>query len=333
MSDEEYFEQLCSNSIDGTLTDSEREKLEAHLAECPSCAALKEDLEQMRALFAEEAEPPAGLHESIMQRLEQESKLKVVQPEKPVRRMPVFTMVAAAAAVVLVVLGGGLMPMFSTVSGGSTAASTASTADGSAAAPETDVSGEVQEAAGEAGLAQEDATAVAGESQTEGAASSAPFSVTPEPQAEPGDTAGGSTAPAAQSEPKLAEVQPSQEEPADGAAADPESGSSEPSGGNAPQAMTSENVAKTVTVPESLRTVAVSHCYIAQGGGELPDIGGKLLATDGKASWFLLDNDLSTLQDTLNAVEEAGFTVSGYEGAGLTIDSKATSWLLAVVGS
>lgn len=329
MSDEEYFEQLCSNSIDGTLTDSEREKLEAHLAECPSCAALKEDLEQMRALFAEEAEPPAGLHESIMQRLEQESKLKVVQPEKPVRRMPVFTMVAAAAAVVLVVLGGGLMPMFSTVSGGSTAASTASTADGSAAAPETDVSGEVQEA----GLAQEDATAAAGESQTEGAASSAPFSVTPEPQAEPRDAAGGSTAPAAQSEPKLAEVQPSQEEPADGAAADPKSGSSELSGGNAPQAMTSENVAKTVAVPESLRTVAVSHCYIAQGGGELPDIGGKLLATDGKASWFLLDSDLSTLQDTLNAVEEAGFTVSGYEGAGLTIDSKATSWLLAVVGS
>ncbi|MFQ6841287.1 MAG: hypothetical protein ACLRSJ_05320, partial [Agathobaculum sp.] len=80
-------------------------------------------------------------------------------------------------------------------------------------------------------------------------------------------------------------------------------------------------------------TVTVSHCYIAQGGGELPDIGGKLLATDGKASWFLLDSDLSTLQDTLNAVEEAGFTVSGYEGAGLTIDSKATSWLLAVVGS
>ena len=83
MSDEEYFEQLCSNSIDGTLTDSEREKLEAHLAECPSCAALKRDLEQMQALLSEEVEPPAGLHESIMQRLEQESKLQVVQPEKP----------------------------------------------------------------------------------------------------------------------------------------------------------------------------------------------------------------------------------------------------------
>ena len=43
MNEEEYFEQLCSNSVDGTLTDSEKQKLEEHLAECPSCAALKED--------------------------------------------------------------------------------------------------------------------------------------------------------------------------------------------------------------------------------------------------------------------------------------------------
>ena len=44
MNEEEYFEQLCSNSVDGTLTDSEKQKLEEHLAECPSCAALKEEL-------------------------------------------------------------------------------------------------------------------------------------------------------------------------------------------------------------------------------------------------------------------------------------------------
>ena len=37
MNEEEYFEQLCSNSVDGTLTDSEKQKLEEHLAECPSC--------------------------------------------------------------------------------------------------------------------------------------------------------------------------------------------------------------------------------------------------------------------------------------------------------
>ena len=59
-------------------------------------------------------------------------------------------------------------------------------------------------------------------------------------------------------------------------------------------------------------------------------VGGELLATDGQASWFLLDNDLATIQDTLGAVEEAGYTVSGYGATGLTIDSKALSWLLIV---
>ena len=86
MNEEEYFEQLCSNSVDGTLTDSEREKLETHLAECPSCAALKRDLEEMRALWGEEVEVPDDLHEGIMDALRQENKLHVVQPEKPVRR-------------------------------------------------------------------------------------------------------------------------------------------------------------------------------------------------------------------------------------------------------
>ena len=83
-------------------------------------------------------------------------------------------------------------------------------------------------------------------------------------------------------------------------------------------------------MPESLRGMSVAHCYLAQGGGELPDVGGELLATDGQASWFLLDNDLATIQDTLGAVEEAGYIVSGYEATGLTIDSKALSWLLIV---
>ena len=130
MNEEEYFEQLCSNSVDGTLTDSEKQKLEEHLAECPSCAALKEDLEQMHSMLAvDETEPPAGLHDSIMERLRQEETVRVVAPQKPMRRLPVFTMVAAAAVVVLVVLGGGLMPAFSTVGSGSTAAADSASAD------------------------------------------------------------------------------------------------------------------------------------------------------------------------------------------------------------
>ena len=79
MNEEEYFEQLCSNSVDGTLTDSEKQKLEEHLAECPSCAALKEDLEQMHSMLAvDETEPPAGLHDSIMERLRQEETVRVI---------------------------------------------------------------------------------------------------------------------------------------------------------------------------------------------------------------------------------------------------------------
>mgnify|MGYP000336809331 CR=1 FL=1 len=89
MNEEEYFEQLCSNSVDGTLTDSEKQKLEEHLAECPSCAALKEDLEQMHSMLAgDETEPPAGLHDSIMERLRQEETVRVVAPQKPMRRLP-----------------------------------------------------------------------------------------------------------------------------------------------------------------------------------------------------------------------------------------------------
>lgn len=86
MNEEEYFEQLCSNSVDGTLTDSEKQKLEEHLAECPSCAALKEDLKQMHSMLAvDETEPPAGLHDSIMERLQQEETVRVVAPQKPMR--------------------------------------------------------------------------------------------------------------------------------------------------------------------------------------------------------------------------------------------------------
>ena len=289
MSDEEYFEQLCSNSIDGTLTDSEREKLEAHLAECPSCAALKRDLEQMQALLSEEVEPPAGLHESIMQRLEQENKLQVVQPEKPVRRMPVVTMVAAAAAVVLVVLGGGLMPMFfSTVGGGATAASSdaaAVTAEGSvpsaAARDSSDRSGAVE-------------------------------------QAQPAETAGTG---AAETQPER--IDASTLTPADKSGAQTDAAA-------APETSAAQHTTQSVEMPESMRAMTVAHCYLAQGGGELPDIGGELLGTDGETSWFLLDNSLSTIQDTLGAVEAAGYTVSAYEGTGIAIDSKATSWMLIV---
>ena len=328
MSDEEYFEQLCSNSLDGTLTDAEREKLEAHLAECPSCAALKEDLEWMRAAFAAEAEPPAGLHEGIMQRMEQESKLKEVQPEKPVRRMPVITMVAAAAVVVLVVLGGGLMPMFfSTVgtgaAGGAPATAEAAVTDGAAAGG--DMSEAVAADAAEAGVAGSSAGETA-PADNSGAAEGSAY----------GESADARSSGQASAETYSAEQTAPQQETAgqESTAMESIGAAAVPDGKSAAQAVTAEapqSETAMVEIPDTMRATTVAHCYLAQGGEELPDIGGELLGTDGDTSWFLLNNDLSTIQETLGAVEDAGYTVTAYEGSGITIDSKATSWMLVVV--
>ncbi len=331
MSDEEYFEQLVSNSLDGTLTDSEREKLEEHLAECPSCAALKQDLEQMRAWFAEEVEVPEGLHEGIMHKLEQETKMQVVQPEKPVRRMPVFTMVAAAAVVVLVVLGGGLMPAFSTVdsSGNATGSSHASAAEG-AAYGDTTAGQAVADAAEDAGLTAgseqnagtevvppEGGQAVQPRNSVPESGASTPSSNT---ESASEQTTGGSEAAAPADGETWTELQPNTKDAA---------------GDSAEKAEPRVNIAlaeaqPALKLPSSLSGTSVAHCYFAGGGKEIPDIDGQLVATIDGISWFLLDNNMTTLQDTLARFEDAGFTVSAYENVGLTIDSKASSWLLIV---
>ena len=313
MSDKEYYEQLCSNSIDGTLTDSEREKLEAHLAECPSCAALKQDLEQMHALFSTEAALPDGLHEKIMQCVEQEAKLRVVQPEKPARRLPVFTMVAAAAVVVLAVLGGGVGQVFGMVNmGAGVSASNASTAAGATEGLDMNggVRAAVEDAADQAALAKEekaaDASADAGEAPPAEPAAPESYSV-PESGAEnPAGEDGGDHADTAV--------------PAGGGAVEPRD--------SGPAVMQAGGETEAFSLPEALSGVSVAHCYLASGTGELPDIGGELLSTDETVSYFLLDNSMATIQDTFKALEEAGFEVSAYEGLGLTLDSKAESWLL-----
>lgn len=326
MSDEEYFEQLVSSSLDGTLTDSEREKLEAHLAECPSCAALKHDLEQMRALFAVEAELPAGLHDDIMRRVGQEQRLHVVQPEKPVRRMPVFTMVAAAAVVVLVVLGGGLMPAFSTV-GATTTADTATAEAGSG----SDGAGQmVRNAAEDAGLtggsdgaAATDAAA-ASETEENTAAAGGAKMVTPPSGGTDGQEQAsdeGAAAAVGSGESRIWEgLQPSTPAGAENGAAD----------AGAHVDATLADALPSIAIPDSLRGSRVAHCYLATGGEALPDVDGEMLYTGEGASWFSLENNMAILQDTLKLLEDAGFAVSAYDEVGLTIDSKADAWLLIV---
>ena len=324
MNEEEYFEQLCSNSVDGTLTDSEREKLEAHLAECPSCAALKRDLEEMRALWGEEVEVPDDLHEGIMDALRQENKLHVVQPEKPVRRMPVFTMVGVAAAVVLVVLGGGLMPSFSTVgSGGSDSAAAgespavfADSYPAQADAPSDSTENEIAEAAEDAGIRAAGGSTANTAPATNDIAPGGTSSNEAAPQT------GENSAPAVISLPEGTDSSSIavQSEPGGRAAV------------NSSDSSDSTATARTgaaLTLPEAAHGLRVAHCYIAEGGS-LPELGGTLLYSDSDAAWFLLDNNMTVLQDTLSALEKAGCTVAAYEDIGLTIDSKADSWLLIV---
>ena len=297
MNDEEYFEQLCSNSVDGTLTDSEREKLEAHLAECPSCAALKRDLEEMRALFACEEEPPVDLHDSIMQRVREEEKKRFVQPVKPMRRLPVLSMVAAAAAVVLVVLGGGLGGVFGMVNmGGGSSGSNSSAA--SADAAEAAMNEAVADAASDAGL---DAGVADGTAKQQIVDEDTAGEVDPAEQADDRSTIAGRDA----SEPETAES------------------------AAAPGAVT-VYTAEHVGVPEKLQGASVAHCYVAYGAGELPELGGTLAAQDGNTTYILLDNSMEVIQNTFKTLEDAGYAVQAEDAPGLTIDSKADSWLLIV---
>ena len=298
MNEEEYFEQLCSNSVDGTLTDSEKQKLEEHLAECPSCAALKEDLEQMHSMLAvDETEPPAGLHDSIMERLRQEETVRVVAPQKPMRRLPVFTMVAAAAVVVLVVLGGGLMPAFSTVGSGSTAAADSASADAGDCTVDGCMQDEIEQSV------RENADA------SNGSAYSGQNDTGEDSAANTQSDAGIDAEQYADSERSIAAPEPIADE----------------------SVQTQVQTRPVLTLPQSLHGAHTAYCYVAVGGSSLPDIDGELLAQENGVSWFRLDNSMETLEKTLQTVEQAGCTVTAYDKVDLTIDSHADSWILAVV--
>lgn len=316
MSNEEHFEQLCSNSIDGTLTDAEKERLEAHLAECASCASLEADLQQMRALFLTEEEVPDSLHESIMEGLEKEAKYKVVQLQKPTRRLPVFTMVAAAAVVMMVVLGGGIGELLGRVNiGGDTVN----------ASTQTDIPIVAREVQAEA---EEEDEVWMRESQP---AAIEPDSGSIAAQPEKPAVSHIESKPKEQPQARLNVPEPakrtavmalSPEE--DGVAAVSETADASSELKKAPRAV------GTLRMPESLRGKYVAHCYLVTGAAEIPDIDGELVLTEGNFSYFLIENSMGTIQDTLKAFEDADYSVSEYEGVGLTFDSKADSWLLIV---
>lgn len=110
MPDCEYFEELCSASLDGELTRAQKRELDKHLAECPTCAAWLEDLKFMRTAWGDIKAPlPEELHEKIMGHITD----TLPAPAPPRKHTPpVFTIIAAAAACVLLALSGAFGDLF-----------------------------------------------------------------------------------------------------------------------------------------------------------------------------------------------------------------------------
>ena len=78
------YSELISASLDGALSPAETEKLNAHLAQCPDCRALLEELSALHAALSDlpPVEVPSGLTERIMAAVAAEQVLPFAPPEQ-----------------------------------------------------------------------------------------------------------------------------------------------------------------------------------------------------------------------------------------------------------
>ena len=99
--------ELISAALDGALSPEEQAKLEAHLAQCPDCKALYEDLSRIHQSLLDlpPVEVPEGLTGCIMDAVAAETaRPKVVplpQPKRSARPWQRWAVTAAAVAVVI----------------------------------------------------------------------------------------------------------------------------------------------------------------------------------------------------------------------------------------
>lgn len=99
MKDCSYFEEQMSGLLDGMLSQEEADMLFAHLAQCPECSALYEDLRRLSdTMPCLEVAPPAGFSDTVLCALR-------VRAEK--RKRMRCHMVSAAAVLLVVLLGAG----------------------------------------------------------------------------------------------------------------------------------------------------------------------------------------------------------------------------------
>ena len=117
--------ELISASLDGQLTADEQTALDEHIACCPACSALLDDLRTLHAAAAdwEDVPAPAGFAESVMKAVAAETTPEKADnvipfPTKKTRSSPWKRWSLSVAAIAIVVLGAvsapSLMGNFST---------------------------------------------------------------------------------------------------------------------------------------------------------------------------------------------------------------------------
>ena len=98
--------ELMNRELDGALTEAESAALQAHLDACPDCRETWRQLHELDALLQEsELEPPAALHDGVMQAIRQEKKQRSRRAWVPAAA------IAAAAALVLLAGWAGLIAL------------------------------------------------------------------------------------------------------------------------------------------------------------------------------------------------------------------------------
>ena len=98
--------ELMNRGLDEALTPEEAAALQAHLDACPDCRETRRQLHELDALLQEsELEPPAALHDGVMQAIRQEKKQRSRRAWVPAAA------IAAAAALVLLAGWAGLIAL------------------------------------------------------------------------------------------------------------------------------------------------------------------------------------------------------------------------------
>ena len=98
--------ELMNRELNEALTAEELAALQAHLDACPDCRETRRQLHELDALLQEsELEPPAALHDGVMQAIRQEKKQRSRRAWVPAAA------IAAAAALVLLAGRAGLIAL------------------------------------------------------------------------------------------------------------------------------------------------------------------------------------------------------------------------------